>query len=137
MGFTERFFAAETLEEKGDVLMEERRKRVFTNPDGYVALPVPVKQQSQAGIQTLRPMPPELKLVWVIGMPGLHGAPGSEERAAMQLPVPYEEVAEDLAFLLNEARAIRSQEQNPQGGTDGETGVNSGAGPACVDQAGK
>lgn len=124
MGLAEQFYAAETQAEKEAIITEARKERVLGDPSAYVALPIPVMAPRQsAGIATLTPQAPDIKIFWVVGLPGIHGTPDNPIREALQMPFPSEEVAEDFAFILTVARQNRTEGSLPN---DGEAGNNVG-----------
>lgn len=126
MSFTDRFIAAETNAEKHDLVAEARRAAITNDPQDYVAVPVPVAVPMSSTIATGGEQT-TLQLVWLIGCPGIVGSETDPERTALKMPIHREDVAQDLAFALNQARLTRVMlEQNSQLGEvfDGETGFD-------------
>jgi len=107
MTFTQQFNELDVAS-KPEFAATERLRRIQEDLDSYIAIPVALPIMSRMVAQ-----PVNFTLGWAIGVPGqIKDDEGKPARTALTLGMPNEEVAEDMCFLLNWARAQRMSDES-------------------------
>lgn len=99
-------FESTPLDQKPLLVEEERQRRVTADPEAYVAVPVLVPQMSSM----VQGAVAGYELFWLVGLPGPIDHPkypGKKAREAINFQCAREETAEDMVWMLNNARLTR------------------------------
>lgn len=112
-------FESTPLTDRPQLVEEERQRRCIADPGAYVAVPVIVPKMSSV----VQGVPADYELFWLVGLPGplehpRH--PGKMAREAINFQCAREETADDMVYMLNQARLMREMQCNIKESMEGQ-----------------